>query len=159
MPLISSIERPPVGSAKNSKVLPNQIDAGIDDSAIAVTARADLDESGHVLHVSVGPSYSGRRLTAGSAPGPKPPVTGPGRRVGDRLILRGENLPLPAEVIPASVVGAFWSMDVAGASSLARRRLGRPPARRAPRFRIAADSNGDSNGSSQRLPPATGDSA
>ncbi len=55
-----------------------------------------------------GPWPAGRRLTAGPAPGPKPPVTGPGRRVGDRLILRGEDLPLPAEVIPASAVGAFW---------------------------------------------------
>lgn len=55
-----------------------------------------------------GPWPAGRRLTAGPAPGPKPPLTGPGRRVGDRLILRGEDLPLPAEVILASAVGAFW---------------------------------------------------
>ena len=55
-----------------------------------------------------GPWPAGRRLTAGPGPGPKPPVTGPGRRIGDRLILRGEGLPLPAEVIPASTVGAFW---------------------------------------------------
>jgi Aminoglycoside-2''-adenylyltransferase len=55
-----------------------------------------------------GPWPAGRRLTAGPAPGPKPPVTGPGRRAGDRLVLRGEDLPLPAEVIPASAVGAFW---------------------------------------------------
>jgi hypothetical protein len=40
--------------------------------------------------------------------GPKPPVTGPGRRVGDRLILRGEGLSLPAEVIPASAAGTLW---------------------------------------------------
>ena len=43
---------------------------------------------------------AGRRLTAWL------PV--PDRRVGDRLILHGENLPLPAEVIPASAVGAVW---------------------------------------------------
>ena len=46
-----------------------------------------------------GPWPAGRRLTAG-------PV--PDRRVGDRLILHGENLPLPAEVIPASAVRAVW---------------------------------------------------
>jgi hypothetical protein len=46
-----------------------------------------------------GPWPAGRRLTAG-------PV--PDRRVGDRLILHGENLLLPAEVIPASAVGAVW---------------------------------------------------
>ena len=46
-----------------------------------------------------GPWPTGRRLTAG-------PV--PDRRVGDRLILRGEDLPLPAEVIPASAVRAVW---------------------------------------------------
>jgi len=55
-----------------------------------------------------GPWRAGRRLTAGPAPGPKPPVTGPGRHVGDRLLLGGEDLPLPAEVIPASAVGPFW---------------------------------------------------
>jgi hypothetical protein len=55
-----------------------------------------------------GPWPAGRRLAAGAAPGPKPPVTGPGRRVGDRLVLHGEDLPLPAEVIPASAVGAIW---------------------------------------------------
>ena len=55
-----------------------------------------------------GPWPAGRRLTAGPAAVPKPPVTGPGRSVGDRLMLRGEDLPLPAEVIPASAVGAFW---------------------------------------------------
>jgi Aminoglycoside-2''-adenylyltransferase len=65
-----------------------------------------------------GPWPAGRRLTAGPVPGPKPrvvtgpgrraPVTGPGSRVGDRLIVRGEDLPLPAQVIPASAVGAFW---------------------------------------------------
>ena len=55
-----------------------------------------------------GPWPAGRRLTAGPAAVPKPAVTGPGRRVGDRLVLRGEDLPLPAEVIPASAVGALW---------------------------------------------------
>ena len=55
-----------------------------------------------------GPWPAGRRLTAGPAAGPKPPITGPGRHVGDRLVLRGEALPLPAEVIPASAVGAIW---------------------------------------------------
>jgi hypothetical protein len=55
-----------------------------------------------------GPWPAGRRLTVGPALGPKPPVTGPGRRVGDRLVLRGGDLPLPAEVIPASAVGAIW---------------------------------------------------
>jgi hypothetical protein len=55
-----------------------------------------------------GPWPAGRRLTAGPAPGPKPPVTGPGRRAGDRLVLRGEDLPLPAQVIPASAVGTIW---------------------------------------------------
>jgi hypothetical protein len=51
----------------------------------------------------IGPWPAGRRLNTGPAPGPKPPVTGP-----DRLILRGEDLPLPAEVIPASAVEVFW---------------------------------------------------
>ena len=46
-----------------------------------------------------GPWPAGRRLTAG-------PV--PDRRVGDRLVLHGKNLPLPAEVIPASAVRATW---------------------------------------------------
>jgi Aminoglycoside-2''-adenylyltransferase len=55
-----------------------------------------------------GPWPAGHRLAAEPAPGPKPPVTGPGRRVGDRLVLHGEDLPLPAEVIPASAVGAIW---------------------------------------------------
>ena len=55
-----------------------------------------------------GPWPAGRRLTGGPAPGPKPPVTGPGRRVGDRLVLRGEDLPLPAEVVPAAAVGTIW---------------------------------------------------
>ncbi len=55
-----------------------------------------------------GPWPAGRRLTAISAPGPKPLVTGPGRRVGDRVVLRGEDLPLPAEVVPAGAVGAIW---------------------------------------------------
>jgi Aminoglycoside-2''-adenylyltransferase len=55
-----------------------------------------------------GPWPSWRRLSAGPTPGPKPPISGPGRRVGDRLILRSEDLPLPAEVIPASAVGEVW---------------------------------------------------
>jgi hypothetical protein len=55
-----------------------------------------------------GPWPAGRRLAAGPAPGPKPPVTGPRRRAGDHLVLRGDDLPLPAEVIPASAVGAIW---------------------------------------------------
>jgi hypothetical protein len=40
-----------------------------------------------------GPWPAGYRLTAEFAPGPKPPVTGPGRRAGDRLVLRGEGSP------------------------------------------------------------------
>ncbi len=55
-----------------------------------------------------GPWPAGRRLTAGPVPGPKPPATGPGHRAGDFLILRGEDLPLPAEVIPASAVRGIW---------------------------------------------------
>jgi hypothetical protein len=56
-----------------------------------------------------GPWPAGRRLTAGPAPGPKPPADGPGwLRVPDRLMLRGEDLPLPAEVIIASAVQTFW---------------------------------------------------
>jgi Aminoglycoside-2''-adenylyltransferase len=55
-----------------------------------------------------GPWPAGRRLTAGPDPGPKPPTTGPGRRGGDRLMLRGGDLPLPAEVIPASAVRVIW---------------------------------------------------
>jgi hypothetical protein len=47
-----------------------------------------------------GPWPAGRRLTAGPGRGPQ---IGP-----DRLILRGEDLPLPAEVILASAAGAFW---------------------------------------------------
>lgn len=39
-------------------------------------------------------------------PGPK---GGPGRPIApDRLVLHGEGLPLPAQVIPASAVGAIW---------------------------------------------------
>jgi hypothetical protein len=49
---------------------------------------------------------AGYRLTGGLSPGPKPPLTGPG--LGDRLILHGKGLPLPAEVIPASAAGAVW---------------------------------------------------
>jgi Aminoglycoside-2''-adenylyltransferase len=55
-----------------------------------------------------GPWPTGRRLTAVPAAGPRQPVTGPGRRVGERLMLRGEGLPLPVEVMPASAVGAIW---------------------------------------------------
>ena len=57
-----------------------------------------------------GPWPAGRRLTAVPDPGPDPgPKGGPGRPTGpDRLMLRGEDLPLPAEVIPAAAVGAIW---------------------------------------------------
>jgi len=57
-----------------------------------------------------GPWPAGRRLTAVPDPGPNPgPKGGAGRPIGpDRLILRGADLPLPAEVIPASAVGAIW---------------------------------------------------
>jgi Aminoglycoside-2''-adenylyltransferase len=55
-----------------------------------------------------GPWPAGRHLTAGPAPGPKPPVSGSGRRLGDRLMVRGTDLPLPAEVIPASAVRDNW---------------------------------------------------
>jgi hypothetical protein len=55
-----------------------------------------------------GPWPAGRRLTAVPDPGPGP-KGGPGRPIGpDRLVLRGEDLPLPAEMIPASAVGALW---------------------------------------------------
>lgn len=52
----------------------------------------------------------GRRLTAIPDPGPNPgPKGGSGRPAGpERLVLRGKSLPLPAEVIPASAVGAIW---------------------------------------------------
>ena len=43
-----------------------------------------------------GPWPAGRRLLAGPGPGP------------DRLVLHGRNLPLPAEVLLASAVGASW---------------------------------------------------
>jgi len=57
-----------------------------------------------------GPWPAGRRLTAVPDPGPDPgPKGGPGRPTGpDRLMLRGEDLPLPAEVTPAAAVGAIW---------------------------------------------------
>jgi len=57
-----------------------------------------------------GPWPVTRRLTAVPDPGPDPgPKGGPGRPTGpDRLVLRGEGLPLPAQVIPASAVGAIW---------------------------------------------------
>ena len=55
-----------------------------------------------------GPWPAGYRLMAAPVPGPKPPVTGSGRHAGDRLVLRGKILPLPAEVIPASAVGTIW---------------------------------------------------
>ena len=55
-----------------------------------------------------GPWPAGCRLTAVPDPGPGP-KGGPGRPIGpDRLVLRGEDLPLPAEMIPASAVGALW---------------------------------------------------
>jgi hypothetical protein len=57
-----------------------------------------------------GPWPAGRRLTAIPDPGPNPgPKGGPGQPIGlERLVLRGGNLPLPAEVIPASAVGPIW---------------------------------------------------
>jgi hypothetical protein len=52
-----------------------------------------------------GPWPAGRRLLAGPGPGPRRL----GRPIGaDRLVLHSENLPLPAEVLLASAVGAFW---------------------------------------------------
>lgn len=57
-----------------------------------------------------GPWPATRRLTAVLDPGPDPgPKGGPGHPIApDRLVLRGEGLPLPAQVIPASAVGAIW---------------------------------------------------
>ena len=57
-----------------------------------------------------GPWPAGRRLTAVPDPDPDPgPKSSLGRPIGpDRLILHGEDLPLPAEVVPASAVGAIW---------------------------------------------------
>jgi hypothetical protein len=58
-----------------------------------------------------GPWPPGRRLTAGPAAGPKrgPKGNGLSRGAGpDCLIVRGADLPLPAEVILAGAVGAFW---------------------------------------------------
>lgn len=55
-----------------------------------------------------GPWPAGRRLIAGPVPGPKPPIAEPGRRHGDRLIIRAANLPLPVSVIPASAVRGIW---------------------------------------------------
>jgi hypothetical protein len=50
-----------------------------------------------------GPWPAGRRLLAGPGPGrPRPPIG------ADRLVLRGKNLPLPAEVLLASAAGASW---------------------------------------------------
>jgi hypothetical protein len=60
-----------------------------------------LRTSARRRHLAVRPDRS--LLAAGPPPGAKPPIAGP-----DRLILHGEDLPLPAEVIPASAVGAFW---------------------------------------------------
>jgi Aminoglycoside-2''-adenylyltransferase len=49
-----------------------------------------------------GPWPAGRRLLAGPGPGPR-------RSIGaDRLVLHSKNLPLPAEVLLASAVGACW---------------------------------------------------
>jgi len=67
-----------------------------------------------------GPWPAGRRLTAGPAPGPKPLVTSPGRRAGDRLLVHGGGVPLPVEVVPAGAVGPSGSTGRAPASSLAR---------------------------------------
>lgn len=57
-----------------------------------------------------GPWPAARRLFAAPDPGPNPgPKGGPGRQIGaDRLVVRGQTFPLPAEVIPASAVGAIW---------------------------------------------------
>jgi len=50
-----------------------------------------------------GPWPAGRRLLAGPGPGrPRPPIG------ADRLVLHSTNLPLPAEVLLASAVGASW---------------------------------------------------
>ena len=50
-----------------------------------------------------GPWPAGRRLLAGPGPGrPRPPIG------ADRLVLHSKNLPLPAEVLLASAVGASW---------------------------------------------------
>jgi len=58
------------------------------------------------------PWTAATRLTALPDPGPHPgPKGGPGRpdrAAPGRPVLRGENLPLPAEVIPASAVGSIW---------------------------------------------------
>src|SRR2546430_498431 len=48
MPLISSIERPPVGSARYGRVLYDQIVAD-HGTAIGVVVRVAVDEPGHVL--------------------------------------------------------------------------------------------------------------
>jgi len=75
--------------------------------------------TGVEIHLIVGgqppaPWSAGRRLAAMPDPGPNPgpnpgPKGGPGRPIGpDRLVLRGQDLPLPAEVVPASAVGAIW---------------------------------------------------
>jgi hypothetical protein len=50
-----------------------------------------------------GPWPAGRRLLAGPGPGrPRPPIG------ADRLVLASKDLPLPAEVLLASAVGASW---------------------------------------------------
>ncbi len=55
-----------------------------------------------------GPWPAGRRLIAGPVPGPNPPINGPRGRSGDGLILRSNDLPLPAEIILASAVRDIW---------------------------------------------------
>src|SRR6266487_6450038 len=45
---------------------------------------------------------AGRRLLAGPGLGPRRPIG------ADRLVLHSKNLPLPAEVLLASAVGASW---------------------------------------------------
>jgi hypothetical protein len=49
-----------------------------------------------------GPWPAGRRLLAGPGLGPRRPIG------ADRLVLHSKNLPLPAEVLLASAVGASW---------------------------------------------------
>ena len=65
MPLISSIERPPVDHREELQEFYTTRSSRIVDSAIAVTARAALDESGHVFHVPVGRRELSRSADAG----------------------------------------------------------------------------------------------